>query len=313
MSIITDIAHIDRQAWQTLMTGSPVASWFQSPEAYDFLVAVNDCLMPFVVAVEDDGLKGVVIGYTVANKGLQKPFTSRTVINGGPLLAADISEQALEALMNAVPHDAIYAETRNYADFSRWNDPIQRAGWHAEPHYDVHIDIDNLWRERIRTDEQQQIRKALREGQTWSLAQTEQDVRDWYFMLKRLYTRKVHRPIFPVRFFLTAWQTGVCKVLVVRDKDQYIIGGSLIPSWGTTAYEWYKSGPVMATYSILEYCEQNGIKRLDMMGGGSPEQPYSVREFKVRMGGDLCPFGRFMRIQKPLRYKLGKAVVNKLL
>lgn len=313
MNLLTDIAHIDRKAWQTLLESSPVATWFQSPEAYDLFLAVADCLTPFIVAVEENGLKGVVIGYTVANKGLQKPFTSRTVINGGPLLASDISEEAIEALMRTIPANAIYSETRNYADFSRWSDPIARAGWYTEPHYDIHIDIDGRWRERIMHDEQQQIRKALREGQTWSLAQTEQDVRDWYFMLKRLYMRKVRRPLFPVSFFLTAWQTGACKVLVVRDKNQYIIGGSLIPSLGTTAYEWYKSGPVMATYSILEYCEQTGMKRLDMMGGGSPDQPYSVREFKIRMGGYVCKFGRFIRIQKTLRYKLGKAVVKKLL
>ena len=313
MKIITDISKIDRPAWRKLLAASPVASWFQSEEAYDFLMSVSDCLTSFIVAVEENQLTGIAVGYTVTGRGLQKPFTGRTIINGGPLLAEDISDKALEALLNAVPTNAIYSETRNFGDYSRWQDVFARCGWTYEPHYDVVIDVDSSWRERLADDKKQQVRKAQKDGQTWSLAESENDVRIWYYDLKRLYRDKVHRPLLPLSFFQPAWKNGACKVIVVRDKYNHIIGGSLLPVLGKTAYEWYKSGSVMSTFAILEWCEQNGLTCLDCMGAGKPGTPYGVRDFKVRVGGKLRELGRFVRIQKPIRYKLGVAVVKKLL
>ena len=313
MTILNDAHIISRQAWKNLAETSPVASWFQTPEAYDFLSSVAQCLTPFVLAIEDNGLKGLMVGYTVANPGLQRAFTARTIINGGPLLAEDISDEALTMLLNAVPKSAIYSETRNFADYSRWSRVFEQCGWKYEPHYDVVINVDSSWRERLADDKKQQIRKAQKDGQTWALAQNEDEVRVWYYDLLRLYRNKVHRPLLPLSFFITAWRTDKCKVLVVRDKYNNIIGGSLLPVMGKTAYEWYKSGTVMSTFAILEWCEKEGLTCLDCMGAGTPGIPYGVRDFKLRMGGELRELGRFVRVQKPLRYKLGVAVVKKLL
>jgi len=313
MKIITDIAYIDRSAWKSLLDTSPYATWFQSPDAYDFYETVSHELQPFIVAVEDTGLKGIVVGYTVANKGLQRPFTARTIINGGPLLAQEISDEALRVLMQAVPDNAVYSETRNFSRYDELKVPFEQAGWMLKPHLDVLVMIDENWRNRIQSDEQQHIRKAKQRGQTWALAQTEKDVHDWYCLLKKLYHNKIHRPLWSLDFFVKVWKSHACQLLVVYDAHKSIIGGALLPIFGKTAYEWYKCGSVMATYSILEWCEKEGLNCLDTMGAGEPDKPYTVRDFKLRMGGEIRSYGRFIRVQKPMRYKLGVAIVDKLL
>ncbi len=310
MKVITDIAHIDRDQWRHLQAVSPVRNWFQSPEAYDFFVSVSDCMTPFVSAVYDGELCGIMVGYTVAADGLMRFFTERTIINGGPLLAADISDEALAALLNSVPKRGIYCEIRNFGDYHIWNSVFDKAGWTFRPHYDVLFDCSADWRARIHQTKSLQLRRALKDGQTWNLAQTEQDVAQWYAILDKLYRTKVHRPLFPEHFFVKAWKSKTCHLILVRDKAKTLIGGALVPATHFAAYEWYICGPAMSTYAILEWCEQNGVACLDAMGAGEPQKEYGVRDFKLQMGGELYQFGRYLKINRNLRYRLGAAYIN---
>lgn len=313
MTILTDISQIDRMAWKQLLGASSVASWFQTPEAYDFFASVPDSVKPFVAAVSEQTLKGVVVGYTVAEGGpLKRFFSKRTIIQGGPLLAEDISAQALKALLDAVPRWGIYCEMRNFSDYSRWRNQFEEAGWTYQPHYDVYMSTTTGWQNRLQDAKRRQVAKAIKDGYTWKEAETEADVRSWYFILKTLYRNKVHRPLFGYDFFLHAWKQGFCKVLVVRDGYGYISGGALVPVLDKTAYEWYVCGSVIATYALEDWCERNGITRLDAVGAGEPNKEYGVRDFKLRMAGELHEFGRFVRIQAKTRYKLGVWVINLL-
>ena len=310
MKVVTDIAQIDRREWKQLLETSSLANWFQSPAAYDFFVSVSDCLTPFIAAVYEKRLCGVMVGYIVPTDGFLRYFSERTIINGGPLLADDISDEALEALLRAVPNRGIYCETRNFNKYDFRRTVFEQCGWQYKPHYDLWISCDNSWRERIQPAKRQQIRRAQEDGQTWSEAQTEEDVKAWYVELRELYNTKVHRPLFPLSFFVAAWHSKACHLLIVRDSERNVIGGALVPHLPQMAYEWYICGPVMATYAILEWCEQNKIPRLDMMGAGEPHKHYGVRDFKLRMGGYLCKFGRFIKVNAPLRYRLGVAYIN---
>ena len=95
---------IDQQQWQTLVDQSPTATWFQTPEAYEFYASNPEEMTPFAVGIEEDGhLVGVIIGYTTQEKSpIKQLLTCRSIIIGGPLLANDISETALAELLNAV-------------------------------------------------------------------------------------------------------------------------------------------------------------------------------------------------------------------
>ena len=94
---------IDLTQWRTLVEQSSTATWFQTPEAYQFYSSVPEEMTPFAIGVTDNKLTGVIVGYiTNANNSIKQFLTRRAIIIGGPLLADDISDEALTALLMAI-------------------------------------------------------------------------------------------------------------------------------------------------------------------------------------------------------------------
>jgi serine/alanine adding enzyme len=94
-------------------------------------------------------------------------------------------------------------------------------------------------------------------------------------------------------------------IVLVAESNADIIGGIFCPfEYKKTMYEWYVCGldkeypsnhpSIMVTWNALLYASQNGIHRFDFMGLGKPEIPYGVRDFKLRFGGDVVNYGRYM-------------------
>ena len=321
---------IEKQQWQLLIEQSATATWFQTPEAYQFYASVDD-VQAFVYGVsEDDNLVGIVVGYTTIEKcKFKQHFTARSIIVGGPLLADNISNEALTALLKEVramesngqspiANRPIYIETRNFNDYSRWKSVFESAGFAYQPHYDIHVRCNA--QHRISERRQRELKRALKNGAEIIEAQSEQQIRDWYQILSRLYREKVRTPLFSEEFFLQFYRNGGGKYLLVQYQGK-IIGGMMCPVLDSKAiYEWYVCGldeeykdlspSVVATHAAIEYAKQNDIPLFDFMGAGEPEIPYGVRDFKMEFGGELREFGRFLCIRKPLLYWIGKIGVK---
>ena len=99
MTLLTQYSQIDSAAWDELLRNSPVASWFQTPEAYRFFDSLS-FMDAFVVAVTDDSrLLGLTVGYIQGDGGrLKQKLSRRAIIVGGPLLADDISDDVQSLL-----------------------------------------------------------------------------------------------------------------------------------------------------------------------------------------------------------------------
>ena len=312
------------------METSPTATWFQSEEAYNCFQSCCQWLEPFLVQVHrKKRLVGSVLGYVTKERCTVKQFfTARAVIFGGPLLAEDISETELATLLKQVESECekwkvIYTEIRNFRDFSWWRGTFEKAGWTYVPHYDIHIDTSNRQKmiARIHESKLRAIRKAQEQGEELVEATTEDQFIMWYKQLRRLYRTKVHRPLWPVDFFLTAWRNGYAKLLMLETGDKVedaslpvrercAVGGMFCVQDETTLYEWYICGQAMVTFGALEYANKQGLERFDLMGAGEPGVPYGVRDFKMQFGGELKELGRFQLIHKPWLYKLGTLLLT---
>lgn len=300
------------------MAEASTATWFQSEQAYRCFESCKQWLDPFLVQVRrGERLVGSVLGYRTKERCKVKQwFTVRAVIFGGPLLADDITEAELSELMERVrgeveKGEVIYTEIRNFRDYSRWRGVFEKAGWTYVPHYDIHIDCGDkeAMLGRIHESKMRAVHKAQAEGQKLVEATTEEEVRAWYKTLRRLYKTKVHRPLWPVAFFLHLWRNGHATLLVEKGSKQ--VGGIFCVKDDKVLYEWYICGSVMATYGALEYANEQGLVRFDLMGAGEPGVPYGVRDFKMQFGGELKELGRFQLIRKPWLYGLGKMVVKR--
>lgn len=306
------------------MVGSAeTATWFQTEAAYLFFASLPTMMRPFAYGVAEDGvLKGVVVGFvTVEQSWWRQFFTRRAIINGGPLLAEDISTEALRLLLRRlreeVSKEAIYIEMRNFNDYSRWKDRFEACGFAYQPHLNFHLDCseESVIQRNMHESRRRQVRKGLASGAVIEEAKTEQEVRDFYRILEQLYRRKVKTPLFGLEFFLAFFQQEWGKYLLVKYEGK-VIGGMMCPILeGRTIYEWYVCGleepyreqhpSVMATYAAMQYAVEHGLPRFDFMGAGKPGDDYGVRAFKAQMGGQLVEHGRFLLIAKPLLYRIG--------
>ena len=348
MTRLLTYPEIDPQQWQALVEQSSYATWFQTKEAYAFYASLPEEMMPFAYGIEREGeLRAVLIGYITCEKNVLKQyFTRRAIIIGGPLLAEDISDEALTALLLVVTNTSrlspsgvpgkvrdfvgcsfasrlqnpIYIETRNFNDYSRWKSVFEANGFAYQPHYDIHVHCNA--QHQMSDRRQRELKRAIKNGATVAMAQSEQEIRDWYQILAKLYREKVRTPLFSEEFFLQFYRNGVGKYFLVKHAGK-VIGGMMCPVLeGKALYEWYVCGldeeyrelypSVMATNAAIEYAKANHLPLFDFMGAGKPDEPYGVRDFKMEFGGELKEYGRFLCVRKSLLYAIGKFGVRYL-
>ena len=324
MHKILSYKEIDRAEWSRLVAASATGTWFQSPEAYDFFTSMPELYKPFAYGIENDGvLRGVCVGYVTVEKNAIKQFMMRrAIIVGGSALADNCSEEEAAMLMTTIRKQlqpqAIYVETRNFNDYSRWKEAFAKAGFSYEPHLNFHVHTNQGWEaieENIGKHRKKYIRLSFRDGATIEENPTIEQVRAYYDILLDLYRTKVKMPLQPWSFFEKLYHCPSCKYLLVL-YDGQVVGGSicmLLPGHGV--YEWYACGkdgvfknihPSSVTkYAGMKFANDNGYKVFDMMGAGKPNEEYGVRDFKAEFGGELVEHGRFLCITKPLLYKIG--------
>ena len=317
------------RCWDELAGSSSTASWFQTREAYHFFQSIS-FLEAFAFGIERDGvLKGVVVGYIQKDGGAVKRFFSRrAIINGGPLLADDITEEELSALLGALKEKlqkkVIYIETRNYADYSRFRAVFEADGFVYEPHYDFLVDVTggDAWEKRMESSRMRFVKSSLKNGASLVDAPTEADIKGYYAVLQALYSSKIKRPLFPLDFFMNLYHSPFCRFLLVKYQDE-IVGGTVCVFDEKAAYEWYVCGKdgvykkiypsTVATYSAIRFAASHGCRYFDMMGAGAPgDGGYGVREFKAKFGGELQENGRFSYVCNKLMYAVGKLGVKVL-
>ena len=299
-----------------------MSSLFQSISFYNYLLSTGT-LEPFMYEVKrGEEAIGRIQGYIQKDGGkLKQFFTRRAIVNGGPALTEDITEEEVERLLKTCTKElngkAIYLETRNFHDYSQWRPVFERCGFRYEPHYDFIVDTSNLEvvEENLGKSRKRDIRTSLRDGASIINSPTHEQIVEFYSILKDLYISRVKTPLFPIDFFLKLSQTDFSKFLLVQYQGE-IIGGTVCVFDDDTVYEWFACGKdgvykgifpsTLATWSGIKFAAESGRKRFDMMGAGAPgDNGYGVRDFKAKFGGELVEYGRFKYIlNKPL-YHIG--------
>ncbi|NCA85222.1 MAG: peptidoglycan bridge formation glycyltransferase FemA/FemB family protein, partial [Clostridia bacterium] len=67
---------------------------------------------------------------------------------------------------------------------------------------------------------------------------------------------------------------------------------------------------VLATWAAIDYAIKTGYRQFDFMGVGKPNVPYGVRDFKMRFGGTVVNYGRYIRINNKFIYMLAEFGYN---
>jgi len=317
---------IDDTAWRNLLKNSGKATFFQSPECYQFYKKLT-FLQPFLYGVSKQGvLTGLVCGYLIAEGSVLKRFFSkRAIIPGGILIADDCLNDSLEALLSTLSeelkHRAIYTELRNYHDYSNQKETFILHGFDYHPHLNFHVSTEsvNVALSRLSSTKRRDVKLSLKNGAVIENANNQDDVDSFYKILSDLYRLKIKTPLFPKEFFDQLSACKEARLFLIKYQNE-VIGGSFCVSLGNEIlYEWFVCGQdgrfknifpsTLATWAAIEYASENGYRLFDMMGAGKPDEGYGVRDFKAKFGGQLVEHGRFVRINQPLLYSIGKKAV----
>ena len=309
-----------------------MTNWFQTEECFSFYRSLG-FIEPFRCSVERDGVeKGRMVGYIQKDGGKLKQFFSRrAIINGGPMLADDITEDELTGLLTKCKRElkkkAIYIETRNFDDYARYKEIFSRAGYNYEPHYNFHVDTSSIdiVEANMGKSRKRDVKTSLRDGAFVVENPTSDEVKDFYRVLEHLYKTKVKTPLFPFSFFERLYRSSFGRFLLVK-YDERIVGGTVCVCGENVMYEWFACGEdgvhkniypsTLATYAGIRYAAEHGYARFDMMGAGAPNDGgYGVRDFKAKFGGQLVEHGRFKCVlNKPLYLvgTLGVKIIKRL-
>ena len=324
MKVLRD-QQIERSKWQSFFSDNAFASPFQSTEFYDFFNPLRG-LSATAYAVENQGeIKALCVVTIQKEKGLKAYFSRRAIVYGGPLIV-ESSETVLKELLNAIDSDlagkVIYTECRNLNDYSGFSNAFEKSGWNYEPHLNFHLNCEAeeiVW-QNLNKNRKRQIKKAFKNGAAIEEAQNVKEVTDYYQILHTLYTQRIKKPLFPLDFFVKLFEARLAKFLLVKSQET-VIGGIVCPVLdGKTIYEFYICGldqeykdlspSVMATYAAIKYGFEHNLKTFDFMGAGRPDEDYGVRDFKSKFGGELVGHGRFIKINNPFLFKLGKTALS---
>ena len=319
--------NINQQQWRALIERSPHATWFQTPEAYDFYNSVPG-MEAFACGVRrNDDLQVVAVGYITKERNpIKQFFTRRVIIVGGPVIDPNAYRMCVTALfqeMRRVLKDAIYIETRNLTDYSQWLEDVEfYSGFKYQSHLNFHVNTTtaDIAQSNIGKHRWRYIRLSMRDGAKIVQQPTIEQVRAFYTILQDLYRTKVRTPLWSWEFFERLYHVEHARYILVELDGQIVGGTACVCLPGKAVYEWYACGldncrddirPLsVAIWGEMQYAAENGYPLFDFMGAGKPDEPYGVRDFKAEFGGELVEHGRFLCIRKPLLYWIGKMGVR---
>lgn len=283
-----------------------MTNWFQTDSAYQLFLDSNGEIQPLKFKTPNCACVVAIHG---------KAWSKRAIIQGGIDINSKATQDEVQCLLQSIiTHCSakwvVYIEVRNFSDYSSYKECFERQAFQYHQHFDVHIPLSDY---KFPEPKRRQILKLQNEGQYWEPTRKSEDVGNWYKLLSKLYSRKIHRPLPSEHFFQLAVQHPDCHLLIVRNSQKQIIGGVFMPVFDSISYEWYICGNMLSTVAAIEWSKQNHIVLFDAMGAGIPSKPYGVRDFKLQMGGTLHEFGRFVYINRPIIYSLGNFLINRFI
>lgn len=322
--------NVDKSKWQELLAESPFSSPFQTIEFYD-LYNKSENFSADVFSIEDEGKYSALAVVTIQKeKGIKSFFSRRAIIYGGVVLKSN-NEADLELLLKSLKSyykgKVIYIEIRNNFDYTPLMSIFKSNDWIFNEHLNVQLNTYDTNLESLlsnmKYNRRREIKLSIKEGAKVELANSKEEVVDLYNILDDMYKERVKLPLPDLSFFINLFNNDkVGKVFIVKHNDK-IIGGSFCVFYdnmtintlyytGLRGYHKKVFPTHLAVYGALNYAIDNNLKMLDFMGAGKPNVDYGVRDYKLKFGGEIVEYGRFLLVVNSFLYKLGTYVVDKL-
>jgi len=324
---------IDFSRWDAFVQKHADGTVFQSSETYDLFKRTKKFEPIPIMVTENNHIRGVLLAVIIKEyAGKIGFFTSRTVIYGGPIINSSEAEYdqvldlLLKKLVRKVKNRSIFIQFRNFSDMEKRKEIFRLNGFYFLDRLNYLVDTtdEQIVKKNISKSKLRQVKKGLNSGAKIISPVSENQIKEFYQILFRLYKYKVKKPLPDYSFFKSFYEQSINnKVGIIKlvEYENKIIGGILSPvSLDKVIYEWYICGldqeykhlypSVLATWAAIDYAQKNNIRCFDFMGVGTPDKDYGVREFKAKFGGEMVNYGRFGRINNDFLYAITEVGYN---
>ena len=312
--------------WLEFLHEADYVPFFQSPDLISLYKGCKN-YSPLILFAKDKKNKIIasLLAMIISERIHRIPF-QRILIIGGPVISASapdrnmILSSLLDGLKKCMPKETVFLEIRNLSIHESDSRVYEKAGFVWQDHLNDVLKVSNEKNvlSDIKPSKQRQVRRGIENGALIRPAEDITEVMELYALLHDLYKTTVKKPLPPFLVFKNFYQKiqaeGKGVILVVKYRDK-VIGGMVCPFSGqNTIYEWYICSlkdehknlypGVLATWAGIDYAIKNKFQFFDFMGIGSPHQPYGVRDFKTRFGGEVINYGRWQYINNKPLYNL---------
>ena len=317
--------NISNLVWKSFVDNHPNGNIFQTPEMYDVYKNTVNNEPVFLAVTENNEVLGVLLGVIQKEiSGLFGVFTSRCIVTGGPLIKdnnPEVLARLLEEFTTVLKNKTIFSQFRNLWEWNSLISVFKDHGFKYDPHLDILINIDRpeneIW-DSLHSKARNKIRLAEKAGLKFEIIEpNKENIRIIYEILKEVYS-KAKIPLADISLFEKAVDmlgpNNHIKIFGAL-KDKKIIGFRLGLLYKDLIYDWY-AGSFSSHYNdhpndflpfkTMAWGQKNGYRVFDFGGAGKPNQPYGVRDHKMKFGGELLEFGRFEKIHKPVLMEIAK-------
>jgi lipid II:glycine glycyltransferase (peptidoglycan interpeptide bridge formation enzyme) len=324
---IAVVQKLAEEEWCRFVEEHPQGNIFHTPEMFQVFARAEGHQPKLWAATDDDGqvLALLLPVHITLINGLPRRFTTRAVAYGSILYAPGAEgQEALAVLLRAYRQEMksslLFTELRNTSDMSDARPMLRKNGFVYEDHLNYLIDL-NKPIEEVWQGIDKSCRKAIRRSMNKEVITEELQDRDLvpicYDLLQQSYKRaKV--PLAALSLFESIFDIlvpkGMAKLLLARVDDRYIATSVEMP-YKDTIYSWYAGYDRsyrsfypndILVWHILKWGVENGYRCYDFGGAGRPDEPYGVRDFKAKFGGQLTNFGRYTCVHAPALLALSR-------
>lgn len=326
---IIDISEIKAETWNGFVEKHPLGNVFQTKEMYEVYCHTKNN-MPIAFAVEDKGqLQGLVLADVITNGGkLMKPFTARSIINGGPLVL-DGRKEVFDLLMSEytkrLPCYVVYSEIRPVYDFKHIEDLLKKSGFGRVGHYNLSLDVSQneqtLWN-GLHKERRRNINHAIKEGLVFREVFEDEEIGQISKLISKTYKRKQVPMSQENIFFQLKDIMGKYTHFFAAYYQDKMIAGQVRLCFGDLVYAWYAGSDEdyfklrpndFLMWNVILWSHEKGYSIFDFGGGGEPGVQYGVRDYKLKYGCNLEEYGRFIHKHHPIIYSLGKLYAKKVI
>ena len=312
----------DKDAVDGFLSSRNDACIFQTPLYFEALKASGNKLARYFIAWRGGKVCGCLLCDILAQRFDKRALISGILdIKGGPLAEnndAAIIRALLDAAKNIRPK-ALFMQIAPVYDPAPIKGLLMSYGFDFRPHLALQIDLTKSEEElsaAIGKHKYKNIRSAERKGLRFKAVTDKENFDLCLQILKETYER-LNLPVPDMAVFagLAKNMPSNLKIFGIYTPDDKMIAFKSAFCYNNLAY-LHLSGSVedfhrlhpneFAYYKLIIRAKENGFSILDMGGGGNPDKPYGVRDFKMGFGPQAFNYWHYVRPLRPALMKIAK-------